>query len=160
MYILIDEKQGILGDVTIEDVVNAVHDGDSVKQGKTWVRVLGLDCPEVISNHVSANQPQGVEAGKFARDLVKGKSVKVAFWGKDKNFKRPLVKVSFEGKDFAQEVLISGFGWYVYSPKLTESERNSYRGAVKAAKAAKKAIWSEPKPIKPSEWRATHRYFK
>lgn len=159
MFILIDSsKQGILGDVIVEDVVMAVHDGDSIKPGKIFVRVLGFDAPEVISNHVSANQPQGVEAGKFARALLKGQSVKTAYWGKD-TYKRPLVKIQFGGEDFAEIMLLKGFGWYTYSPtKLTEAERTAYKAAVKAAKKAEIGIWSEPNPIKPSAWRAAHRY--
>lgn len=159
MYLQIDStKQGLLGDVIIEDVVMAVHDSDSVKQGKTWIRILGIDSPEVISNHVSANQPQGVEGGEFVRKLLKGKSVSVQFWGKDK-YKRPLVKISLQGQDVAETILLNGFGWYISgSTKLTEVERTAYKNGVKAAKKAKIGIWSEPNPIKPSVWRATHKY--
>lgn len=161
MFLLIDNtKQGILGDVIIEDVVNAVHDGDSVRPGKTFVRILGIDCPEVISNHVSANQPQGVEAGKFVRDLLKGKSVTVQFWGKDK-YKRPLVKISLNGSDVGEIILKNGFGWYVSgSTKLTEAERTAYIVAYKLAKKAKLGIWSVPNPMKPAQWRASHPYTK
>jgi endonuclease YncB( thermonuclease family) len=137
-----------------KNIVKAVHDGDSYKLDSVWVRVLGMDSPEVISNHITANQAGGKEAGNFARELLKGKKVTPQYFGRDK-FKRPLVKLLIDGKDIAEIMLENGHGWYLYSAKLTPEERDRYKQAVKRAKANKAGIWgAAEKPIPPSVFRA------
>jgi endonuclease YncB( thermonuclease family) len=68
-------------------IVTAVHDGDSYrvlyKNGlRQWVRLAYVDCPEVISNHVSALQPYGDSASIKVREIIKGRKMRFtnALW--------------------------------------------------------------------------------
>lgn len=157
MYILIDEtQQSLTGEVIVEDVIKAVHDGDSIKPGKIWMRLIGIDSPEVVSNHISKDQPQGREAAQFVRTLLKGKSVSVEILGKDK-YKRPLGKSKLQGEDVGEIILKNGYAWYEYDyVRLSKEERELYKAAVKEAKSKDIGIWSEENPIRPRIWRGTY----
>ena len=74
------DKSIIVASTATNATVMAVHDGDSYKvkmdNGETkWIRLWGVDCPEVISNHINKNQPYGVQSVNTIRQLIKGKRV-------------------------------------------------------------------------------------
>lgn len=151
-----------------------VHDGDSyyvlqsngVDSSFFWIRIPGLDCPEVISNHITENQPYGVAIGDSIRQLIKGDSVIIQVIGKDYYF-RTLAKITLldeSGTDLAEYILSKGWAWYLGS-QLDQKTRNSYMAARDKARKAKLGIWSDYKivgkttyynAITPSVWRKTH----
>jgi endonuclease YncB( thermonuclease family) len=140
--------------------VMAVHDGDSFKvrfddSAKTtvWVRLWGADCPEVRSNHVTANQPYGVEAGDSLRLMLKGWKVTVDTLYRDA-FNRPVAKVKFQGKDITEYIISTGKGWYYPSKGMTTKTRAKLKKMQAEAQVNKLGLWGlDGEKISPSDFR-------
>lgn len=140
--------------VSSSPVVLAVHDGDSYKIKSVvteWVRIMGIDCPEVISNHITANQAFGVAIGDSIRALIKGKPVTMKTYGKDR-YHRTLAQVFVNGRDIAEIILERGWAWY-YTSGLDSATRRKYQRLRDYAKKNKYGIWSKPNPMKPADFR-------
>lgn len=147
----------------LEGTVTAVHDGDSIKvvfPGETvWVRLYGCDAPEVISNHVTANQPHGAASGAFLRSLLKGKRVTVETLFKDV-FNRMICKVSIDGADVTEIMVEAGQAWWLSEPRMEDSIKVKIRALHEAAKASGKGLWSVAgRKVRPSTWRKDHKRF-
>ena len=133
--------------------VTGVHDGDTytVKGLSENVRIIGVDCPEVISNHISQNQELGVAIGDSVRALLKGNKVVLGLYGKDM-YNRNLATVLVDGQDLASIILRKGWGWYL-SSKLPASIRKGYQKDRDFAKSHKLGIWANPSPMNPKDFR-------
>ena len=146
-------------------LVKAVHDGDSYKiQWKTgeieWVRLWGVDCPEVQSNHITKAQPYGVQAGNFVRTLLKGQYVEVdTFVDQDDPFLRRVVKVKLDStlyskigivpgeyiNDLSTFLIVTGQAWWI-DPSLKDY--------MVVAKQTKIGLWGlSGRKIRPDTWR-------
>ncbi len=162
-------------------IVKAVHDGDSYKiqtvkfdttkiikpNGDTivavtqttaveWFRLVHVDCPEVISNYITANQECGVEIGDSCRLLLKGKPVRIQRFGKDV-YGRPLIRLYLvDGSDWNLELLKRGWAWYIPGP-LDSATRETYKKIRDKARKNKRGLWVSVRPIAPSVWRQTHK---
>jgi len=152
--------------------VTAVHDGDSYKVQtifanydstsesivldtlSEWVRIMGVDCPEVISNHITANQPKGVEIGDSLRLLLKGKKVVVTTFGKD-IYRRTLATIQLDSIDISALILSKGWGWYI-SSSLPNDTRKHYQKLRDTAKKKKLGVWSDKSPTEPKKWRRSY----
>lgn len=140
--------------------VMAVHDGDSFKvrfddSAKTtvWIRLWGVDCPEVRSNYVTANQPYGVEVGDSMRLMLKGWRVTVDTLYRDL-YGRPVAKVNFQGKDITEYLISTGKGWYYSSKGMTPKTREKLKKMQADAQANKLGLWGlDGEKIKPSDFR-------
>lgn len=138
-------------------IVLAVHDGDSYKvktQDTTmWVRLIGVDCPEVISNYVVANQDFGVETAVHIRQMLKGDTVTIDSVGTD-IYNRQLTRVTFDSIDMTHYLVANGYGWYYYSQKMPLKERNQLKALQKEAQKNKLGLWGmDGEKIKPSDFR-------
>ena len=141
-----------------QPVVRAVHDGDSYKIQSViteWVRIEGVDCPEVISNHVSADQPFGRAIGDSVRQLIKGREVKMVTFGKDR-YGRTLVTIEIQGRDLGEILLEKGWGVYIRND-LPLKQRRKYQRLRDYAKKKKLGIWSDPTMMTPEKWRSIYR---
>lgn len=139
--------------------VKAVHDGDSFKvqfddslKKTIWVRLWGVDCPEVQSPHVTATQDYGVAAGDSMRILLKGQRVFVDTLYRDA-YNRPVAKIKFKGRDITEYVISTGKGWYYSSKAMSTKNRNKLQKLQSEAQTAKLGLWAKDNPIKPSEFR-------
>lgn len=140
--------------------VLAVHDGDSYKirldSVIMWVR-LGdnVDCPEVRSNHICAEQPYGREVADIMRKKLKHKYVLVDTVGRDM-YNRLIVNMWLDGESISRFILRNGYGWYV-----PEKGKNvKYLAQLRnTAKKKKIGLWSqEPeKIVEPSIFRQKNR---
>lgn len=153
----------------VKGQITGIHDGDSfygtfvtadtskvdssitIVLKKMWIRLVNLDCPEVISNHITANQEFGVAIGDSLRTLLKGTFVEVKFYGKDR-YHRQLAQVFIDKHDLGEYILSKGWAWYVSGP-LPKQEREVYKKTRDIAKADKRGIWSTGTAIKPSQFR-------
>jgi endonuclease YncB( thermonuclease family) len=150
-------KYKIVEHQTLEGIVTAVHDGDSIKvvfpSETVWVRLYGCDAPEVISNYVSANQPFGVDSGKALRELVKGKKVQVETLFRD-IYNRMVCKVALDGLDLTEHLVTNGLAWWLLEPKMKPDVVSKLKGLHEAAKAAKKGLWGiSGRKVRPATWR-------
>lgn len=134
-----------------------VHDGDTyTAQGLSEnIRIMGVDCPEVVSNIISENQEFGVEVSDSVREFIKGKNVILGLYDKD-IYNRNLATVEVDGQDLASYILRHGWGWYMTS-KLPVSIRKGYQKDRDYAKAHKLGLWVNPKAINPKDFRKSHK---
>lgn len=147
------------------DVIAAVHDGDSYRFRALmdWVRIEGVDCPEVFSPYVPADQPYGRWVGDSVRRVLKGSAVTYRYLYTDRH-NRPVVRVFVGGVDFAEVLLRDGLGWYWTENKLPRAVKRRYRDLWEAAKKERRGIFRDndpttvryDAPIAPWVWRKMH----
>lgn len=143
--------------------VMAVHDGDSYRVKFTdghqrWVRLAGVDCPEVPSNIVSEDQPFGVLIGDRVRRDLKGKQVILDSLTTDV-YGRLVGTIELADSthmDYAAYLLETGQAWYISSKGLPNKKKTLYAKLHKQAKLEKKVIFSVKDYVKPSTWRKRH----
>lgn len=126
--------------------VLAVHDGDSYKvkldgaERTMWIRLWGVDCPEVQSIYVVKDQPFGVAVGDSIRNMIKEQRVYVDTLERD-FYRRMIAKVHYGEIDLTRYVIENGYGWYYNSKGMTNDERKALKSAQKYAKANKFGLW-------------------
>ena len=122
--------------VTDGDTISVMRDGRAVR-----VRVDGIDCPET-------GQDFSRRATRLTSSLVFGKVVTVDLRDVDR-YGRLVGRVLVEGTDLSVALVQQGLAWhytqYSRDPVLANAEA--------AARAARIAIWSQPSPIPPWEFR-------
>lgn len=143
--------------------VFAVHDGDSYKvlmdgsDKKIWVRLLGVDCPEVTSNKIFEAQPYGRFVGDSMRVMLKGKRVTVDSVGVD-FFNRTVVKIKIDTIDLTKFLLTNGFAWAFNNNNLSPADFSELLGFQNDASRKKLGLWADDERINPSRWRRLYRY--
>ena len=140
-------------------ICRRVHDGDSIfvedwtaKLGY-WVRIAGIDAPEVFAPGYSSDQPFGREAGDAMRAELKGKSLEIDITGTD-YWNRRLGNVYLDGVSVAIMAVRNGWAWawpdtphYKILKPLQDVSRLSKRG-----------LWGLPgKKMRPATWRNKNR---
>ena len=139
---------GICQATQITGQVVGVHDGDSitvlVDRRQIKVRLADIDAPEL-------KQAFGRRSKQSLSDLCFNKSATLEDQGQDR-YGRTLARVRCAGEDANREQVRRGFAWVFrrYAPRpspLYDLEAE--------AKAARRGLWSDPKPLEPWEWRRT-----
>ena len=131
---------------TLEGKVVGVVDGDTIdvldgSKKQHRIRFDGIDAPE-------RGQPFSQRAKSTLSDLVFGKTVKVETEGADK-YDRTIGRIYVDGKDVGLAMLEAGMAWHY--TKYDQSKK--YADGEKAAKDARRGLWSDPHHIPPWEWR-------
>ncbi len=124
------------------------HDGDTPKLIFS-ARLWRVDCPEI-------GQPYAEEARDFTVTWAWGKPVRVEQHGV--SYGRPVVSLStLTGGDLALALVRAGLAWV--EPRY--NRRDEYGAALLAAqaeaKAARRGLWAEDKPVAPWEWRKSRK---
>jgi endonuclease YncB( thermonuclease family) len=126
-----------------------VADGDTltvlVDRQQIKVRLVEIDAPE-------SKQPYGQKSKQSLSDLCAGKQAKVSDKGKDR-YKRTLGRVTCDGIDANAEQVKRGMAW-VFDRYVADRALYALQDA---AKAAKRGLWADPKPVPPWEWRMNKR---
>lgn len=136
------------GDDAIAGKVVNVHDGDTVRvldaaNVQHKVRLQGIDAPE-------RGQPFGTVSRDRLAALVMGKAVTVHDDGRDK-YGRTLGRIEIEGQDVNRTLVAEGLAWHY----VKFSKDAGLAAAEREARAAKRGLWGDAKPVPPWEWRAT-----
>jgi len=147
--------------------VKAVHDGDSWKvefsDGRVeWVRIVGIDAPEVFSPYVLKTQPWGVEAGNVARNEFKGKTILIDTLPVPQNrdyYGRLLVEAYTNDKLISLSLVERGLAWSVAVPNRRSPNINLVlKNAQKYARQQKLGLFSEKRrPLRPETWRKRYK---
>ena len=143
-------------------LVKAVHDGDSYKvqykDGRIrWIRLWGVDAPEVQSNHITATQVYGREAGNNLRKLLKGKKVLIDSCSTD-SFKRIVAQVRIDSIDVTEYVLSTGNGWWLNNDGIDPVELQKLKDLQEKARLEKKGLWGmKGMKTRPSTFRKNNR---
>lgn len=143
-------------------LVKAVHDGDSYKvkykDGRIrWIRLWGVDAPEVQSNHIAATQVYGREAGNNIRKLLKGKKVIIDSCSTDV-FKRIVAQVRVDSIDVTEYVLSTGNGWWLDNDGIDLIVLQKLKDLQEKARLEKKGLWGmKGTKTRPSTFRKNNR---
>lgn len=130
--------------------VVGVSDGDTIsvmRSGRAEkVRLLGIDAPE-------KKQAFGNRAKQYASELAFGKIVTVNVFDRDRYGRSVGEVILPDGRSLNRELVRAGFAWWyrAYS-------RDKTLGALEAeARAQRRGLWRDPKPLPPWEFRKAQR---
>lgn len=160
---MINYKYELIERKLLTGICKAVHDGDSYKvqflDETVWIRLYGVDSPEVVSNHVTKDQPGGRKCGNHMRDLLKGKTLKVEALFKDM-YGRWICNVWLDEQDLTEYVVKNGIGWWLQEPKMKPSYLAGLKTFQEYAKVNFLGFWSESgRKVRPERWREQNRRF-
>lgn len=128
--------------------VVGVSDGDTLtvlRDGRTQVKVRlhGIDAPET-------GQDFGARAKQAASELAFGQVVTIRERDRDRYGRTVAEVILPDGASLNREMVWHGFAWWYrqYAPKDGDLARLEGE-----AKAARRGLWADPKPVPPWEWR-------
>ena len=129
-------------------VVN-VADGDTITvlrdRTQVKVRLLEIDAPEKA-------QAFGTKSKESLSEMCFGKTAEVADKGKDR-YGRTLARITCDGVDANAEQVRRGMAW-VYDRYITDK---TLYAVQEEAKAERRGLWHDDKPVPPWEWRKDKR---
>jgi endonuclease YncB( thermonuclease family) len=132
--------------------VVAIADGDTLTilttdQGQHRVRLAGIDTPE-------RRQPFGQVAKDHLSSLVDGQTVTINYYKRD-HYGRIVGKVLASGADAGLRQLEAGLAWHYkrYEQEQSDWDRVAYARAEVRARAQKRGLWHDPKPVPPWDFR-------
>ncbi len=122
------------------DTIDVLRTGRSVR-----VRVWGVDAPE-------QGQAFGGAARRFTSDFAFRKVVTVEVKDVDR-YGRTVARVKLEGRDLGLELVREGLAWWyeAHAPRA-----HDLAAAEREARASRRGLWADPKPVPPSSWRRDH----
>ena len=127
-----------------------VIDGDSlmldVNGGHYRIELAGIDAPEV-------SQPWGGTAAQRLHRTLTGAFVVVDVEAGDSGH-QVTGSVEFRGRDVALDLLYDGLAWSTIAVSDADTDyAHPYTEAENQARAARRGLWSDERPIPPWEWR-------
>jgi endonuclease YncB( thermonuclease family) len=132
-----DDFSALVVGVTDGDTITVLHNGRHEA-----LRLHGIDAPE-------KGQAFGERAKQFTSDLSFGKTVTVRVRGWDRYGRTTSVVFLPDGRNLNQEVIRAGYAWWYR--RYSADQRLAVLEAE--ARAARRGLWSDPKPQPPWEWR-------
>jgi endonuclease YncB( thermonuclease family) len=140
----------------VQGRVVGVADGDTVTvlddhRVQHKVRLAGIDAPE-------KGMPYGQRSKQYLSDLVYGKTVTLE-GDKVDRYGRTVAKVILNGQDVNLAQIAAGMAWHYkkYDREQTANDRMLYGAEELNARAARRGLWGDPKPVAPWDWRAEKR---
>lgn len=126
--------------------VVGISDGDTLtcltaEKHQIKVRLAQIDAPE-------KDQAFGQKSRQSLADMTFGKDVVLHRETTDK-YGRTVAKVVVAGQDANLQQVSSGMAW-VYKEYAREP---AYFTAEREARASRVGLWSDPNPVRPSDWR-------
>jgi micrococcal nuclease len=140
---------------TIEAVVQAVYDGDTIllvtrESNRFKTRLYGIDAPETAKPDKSG-QPFGAAAKKALRSKILGRKVTAEIIDVDQ-YQRAVAVVRYVGRDINREMVAEGMAW-AYRQFLQGPYASEYLSAEARARAQRTGLWQETNPRPPWEFR-------
>jgi micrococcal nuclease len=133
------EWSGRVVSVADGDTLSVLHHNQRVR-----IRLHGVDTPET-------RQPFGPRAKRFTRRLALGQIATIRPVDRDR-YGRTVAKVFVRGEDLNAKLLEAGLAWhyrrYDNTPHYVRLEAQ--------ARAARRGLWSQPRPTAPWIWRRSH----
>jgi endonuclease YncB( thermonuclease family) len=139
--------------VTLAGKVVAISDGDTLtlldaSKVQHRIRLDGIDAPE-------AKQAFGNRSRQSLGELAHEREA-VAECSKIDKYKRPVCVVRVNGLDMGLEQIKRGMAWHFrrYAHEQTPENRAAYATAEAEARAEKRGLWRDARPVPPWEWRS------
>jgi endonuclease YncB( thermonuclease family) len=144
------------GEEWIRGRVVHVNDGDTavvdVAGRSLRVRFYGIDAPERQNRDWPA-QPYSRKATEFMRTLIDRREVHVRLTG-ERTHAREVGEVFVDGRSASREIVHAGLAWW--NDRYAAGDRELERLQA-AARAARRGLWRDPKPVPPWAHRERHR---
>jgi len=140
---------------TIEGVVRAVYDGDTIllatrAESRLKVRLYGIDAPETAKPD-SPGQPFGAIAKRTLMYKIMGRQVSAEIVDIDQ-YKRAVAVIRYAGRDINREMTAEGLAW-AYRQYLQGTYASEYIGAENRARSKRAGLWRDANPQPPWEFR-------
>lgn len=140
---------------TIEGVVRAVYDGDTIllatrEESRLKVRLYGIDAPETAKPD-TPGQPFGAIAKRTLMYKIMGRQVSAEIIDIDQ-YRRAVAVIRYAGRDINLEMTAEGMAW-AYRHYLQEPYTSEYIAAENQARSKRAGIWREVNPQPPWEFR-------
>lgn len=140
---------------TIDGVVRAVYDGDTVllatrQDSRLKMRLYGIDAPESAKPDMPG-QPFGAIAKRTLMYKVMGRQVSAEIIDIDQ-YHRSVAVIRYAGRDINREMVAEGMAW-AYRQYLQGAYASEYIGAEEGARARHKGLWRDANPTPPWEFR-------
>lgn len=136
--LLAQDFTGKVVGITDGDTIRVMHNGAAER-----IRLWGIDCPE-------SKQPFGTRAKQFTGDLAFGQTVKVVVRDVDR-YKRTVAEIILpDGRNLNREIMRAGFAWWYEAYAKHDA---TLPVLEKDARAARRGLWADPRPMAPWEWR-------
>lgn len=131
----------------IEGIPTKVTDGDTIKFGKTSLRIIGIDAPEIKQEDGKASRDALYELTKDGTYCEADKTDRYGRWLAI-CYKRELQGTEEVDIDVNAEMVLQGWAWAYYT--------NHYREHEKIARQNLEGIWgADYIPVRPSTYRKT-----
>ena len=140
---------------TIEGVVRAVYDGDTIllatrEESRLKVRLYGIDAPETVKPD-TPGQPFGSISKRTLMYKIMGRQVSAEIIDIDQ-YKRAVAVIRYAGRDINREMVAEGMAW-AYRQYLQGTYESEYIGAESRARSKRSGIWRDANPQPPWEFR-------
>ena len=144
-----------------EFIAARVPDGDTLALGTRfsvydYVRLAGIDAPEVGRGRSKPGQPWGPESGARLRQLLETEGMAVRVTVEDVDPYGRIVGWArlASGEPLNERLVSEGLAWWYerYYPGL-----DALRRAQEKARAERRGLWSDPSPVPPWEHRRAGR---
>jgi endonuclease YncB( thermonuclease family) len=140
---------------TIEGVVRAVYDGDTIllvtrDSSRLKTRLYGVDAPETAKPD-KPGQPFGEVARRALLSKILGKKVTAEVVDIDQ-YQRTVAVIRYDGRDINREMVAEGMAW-AYRQYLQGPYASEYMGAETRARARRTGLWHDVNPRPPWEFR-------
>jgi endonuclease YncB( thermonuclease family) len=140
---------------TIEGMVKAVYDGDTVllatrEESRLKVRLYGIDAPETRKPD-KAGQPYGDVSRRTLMFKIMGRRVTAEIVDIDQ-YKRAVAVIRYAGRDINREMVADGMAW-AYRQYLQGAYESEYIGAESLARSRRAGLWRDSNPQPPWEFR-------
>ncbi len=157
IFILFILSSDALAGRTIEGMVKAVYDGDTVllatrEESRLKVRLYGIDAPETKKPDVPG-QPFGEVSKRTLMYKIMGRRVTAEIIEIDQ-YKRAVAVIRYSGRDVNREMVAEGFAW-AYRQYLQGAYASEYIGAENQARSRRAGLWRDANPRPPWEFRQT-----
>jgi endonuclease YncB( thermonuclease family) len=136
----------------VDGRVVGVPDGNTVTvldtaKTRHKIKLAGIDAPD-------RKQAYGMRSRQSLSYLAFGKKVTVETGERDKRH-HEVGKVLVNGRDANLEQVTRGLAWHdkAYEREQSPNDRELYAAAEKQARAARRGLWAEAKPMPPWEFR-------
>jgi len=140
---------------TIEGVVRAVYDGDTIlletrESSRLKTRLYGIDAPETAKPD-QPGQPFGEASKRALLSKIMGKKVSAEVVDVDQ-YQRAVAVIRYAGRDINREMVAEGMAW-AYRQFLQGPYASEYLGAESRARSRRAGLWLDTNPRPPWEFR-------
>jgi endonuclease YncB( thermonuclease family) len=140
---------------TIEGVVRAVYDGDTIlmatrEESRLKVRLYGIDAPETAKPGLPG-QPFGTISKRTLMYKIMGRQVSAEIVDIDQ-YKRAVAIIRYGGRDINRDMVAEGMAW-AYRQYLQGTYESEYIGAENRARSRRAGLWREVNPQPPWDFR-------